>query len=233
MGITIHYKGKAKSLEAMDELISMFSEISETSGWKYEVAQRIVRGKYKPFWGIGFGYIPSKEELQNRDIEFFPKMVTAKCNGYFRLFQSKYKERVRASLQKGIYPSFSVDTEQKGIFIDLHPKCETLCFVFDLKTLELINYYTFDDDPGVYHGSGGLCCKTQFAGFEAHKTVCKLIKAASKYIDYSNVDDESGYYDSEDDGDAERMFVAMDKGIREFAQALKDMGANVTIGPEI
>ena len=233
MGITIHYHGKAKNKHAIDELISLYSEIAETSGWKYRIEQKVVKGEYRPFWGNGFAYVPSAEEVKKRGIEFFPAMVTARCNGYFKLFDSKFREKVRASLRKGTRPRFSIDTEQKGIHIDLHPKCETLSFVFDLKTLELAHYYTVNGELNVVYGTEGLSCKTQFAGMDVHILVCKLIRAASKYIDYSRITDECGFYHSEEIEDAQRVFNDLGRRIQDLARYFREKGVTVRTGADI
>ena len=39
MGITIHYAGKVKSHEAVDQRIDTLQEISEDSGWNYHLVQ--------------------------------------------------------------------------------------------------------------------------------------------------------------------------------------------------
>lgn len=42
MGITIHYKGKAKSLEAVDDVIKEVQEMAERFGWEHGVVDEEV-----------------------------------------------------------------------------------------------------------------------------------------------------------------------------------------------
>lgn len=233
MGITIHYHGKAKNLEAIDTLIDIFTEIAVASGWQHRIIHDVVKGIYEPWWGIGYGFVPSKEEIVKHKIEFFPEMVSSRCNGYFRLFKTKYQDEVRTALNQGTHPRFSINTKQKGIQIDLHPRCETLCLIFDLKTLELIDYSTDKRNPDVIYGIEGFSCKTQFAGFETHHTVCKLLKMASQYIDFSDIDDESGFFDTGNIEATQREFNVMRLVIQQLGQTLKEMGMDVVTGDEL
>lgn len=233
MGITIHYHGKAKSLEAIDQLIDVIKEIAVTSHWRHRVVQGTVRGTFEPFWGIGYGFIPSQDRMQQEGIEFFPKMVSSQCNGYFRLFHTRYRNAVRTSFEKGERPHFFINTKRKGIQVSLHPQCENLNFIFDVKTLELIDYSRCAHKPGIIFGLEGFSCKTQFAGFEIHQTVCKLIKMASRYIDFSDVDDESKYYDTENILESKNSFELLGNAIDLSIQRLKEMGFDVTSGKEL
>ncbi len=137
MGITIHYSGKAKSPEAVDQLIDTLQEISEESGWSYHLVNGSVKGHFKPFWGIGYGFKPSEDQILKGGIEFFPRMVSSQCNGYFKIYDTKFAAPVKKSFEKGVWPSFTIDTRKKGIQLTLHPKCETLSFIFIFKRLNL------------------------------------------------------------------------------------------------
>ncbi len=232
MGITIHYRGKAKSLAAIDELIETVKEIALAEGWRYREVDEKVKGKYEPFWGIGYGFIPSRDRMEMEGIEFFPNMISQKCNGYFRLFHTKHVAEVRTSLEQGIWPTFSTDTKRKGIQISLHPKCENLNFIFDLKTLALADYNTYAHHPGIIYGSERFSCKTQFAGFAVHEKVCKLIKIASRYIDFSEIDDESGYYTTGDAQSSKKEFEALGFAIHACVETLKEMGMETKTGDE-
>ncbi len=233
MGITIHYSGKAKNHEAVDQLIDTLQEISEDSGWNYHLVQGAVKGPFKPFWGMGYGYIPHKEEMLKGDVHFYPQMVSAQCNGYFKVYETKYAEKVKESLGQGVWPSFTIDTYKKGIQITLHPKCETLEFIFDLKTLELANYEVYAHSRGIIYGFNGFSCKTQYAGFEVHRIVCKLIKMASRYIEYTRVYDESKYYESEDSETGQDSFASVGKALHMFMESLKEKGFDTTTGDEL
>ncbi len=233
MGITIHYSGKAKSHEAVVQLIDTLQAISQESGWNYHLVNGAVKGPFKPFWGIGYGFIPSKDQILKGGIEFFPRMMSRQCNGYFKIYDTKFAGQVRESFGKGVWPSFSIDTHKKGIRLMLHPKCETLDFIFDLQTLELANYEVYAHSRGVIFGFNGFSCKTQFAGFEVHRIVCKLIKMASRYIDYSKVYDESSYYETEDSYASQESFESVANALKMFMEFLKDKGLNVTMGDEL
>ncbi|MHB9010609.1 MAG: hypothetical protein ACYC49_00055 [Ignavibacteriaceae bacterium] len=232
MGITIHYSGKAKSHGAIDQLIDTLREISKESGWSYQLVNGKVKGKFKPFWGIGYGFKPSKDQILKGGIEFFPRMVSSQCNGYFKIYDTKFAATVKEAFGKGFWPSFTIDTHKKGIQLTLHPKCETLSFIFDLQTLELASYEVYAHSRGIIYGFNGFSCKTQFAGFETHRIVCKLIKMASRYIDYTKVYDESNYYEKEDGHASQENFEKVDNTLKMFLEALKGKGLHVTSGDE-
>jgi len=223
MGITIHYSGKAKSLEAVDKLLDTFTYFAEQQSWEHWLVDEKLKGAFHPSWGYGYGYISKREDMQKGDIEFFPKMVSKDCNGYFRLFDTKYTGEVRRSLRKGKNPAFFIDTTRKGICLNIHPRCETLEFSFDLKTIELANYYTVKGSAGIF-GSNGFFCKTQFAGFETHRTVCALIKATELYVDYDEIDDEAKFYGALSDKEAKASFDEMNDKIATFGKMLKEVG---------
>lgn len=233
MGVTIHYAGKAKSHEAIDQLVDTVQEIADASGWSYHLVSGAVKGPFKPFWGMGYGYIPPKEEMLKGDVKFYSRMVSSKCNGYFKVYDTKYALEVKEFLEQGIWPSFNIDTYKKGIQITLHPKCEMLQFIFDLKTLELACYEVYAHSRGIIHGFNGFSCKTQYAGFEVHVIVCKLIKMASRYIDYTKVYDESEYYESEDSQASQESFTSVGKALQMFTELLKGKGFDITAGDEI
>ena len=60
MGITIYYKGKAKSLEAIDALIEHLRKTSERFNWDHELVEEEIKGELCPSWGYGFGSHLSK-----------------------------------------------------------------------------------------------------------------------------------------------------------------------------
>jgi hypothetical protein len=224
MGITIHYKGKGKSLEAIDCLIEELKDIATTLEWTYEIVDEEVKGELFPSWGYGFGYIPTKDQIEQEGIEFFPKKVTNRCTGYFKIWETKYADEVRKAFRNGREPKFSIDTRKKGIWLNIHPKCETLEFTFDLNTLELADYEKYDHSPGVIYGYNGFCCKTQFAGLQTHILVCKIIKLTEKYIDFSKINDEGDYYYCKDIEKAKIAFGESTAMIEDFGKVLKEMG---------
>jgi len=223
MGITIHYKGKAKSFESIDALIEQLQKTSEKFGWDHGLVEEEIKGELCPSWGYGFGYIPNKEEVEKQNIEYFPAMVTKDCNGYFKLWDSRYQEVYRQAFNKGIWPTFSVDAKTKGIWLDIHPDCETLEFVFDLASLELANYQRHDRTPHLVHYYEGLFCKTQFAGVKAHIAVCKIIELTENYVEYSSIYDEAGFYGTDDIEKATEAFSESSVQIRAFSETLKEI----------
>ncbi len=62
MGTTVHYKGKAKSLEAIDALIEQLQKTSEKFVWDHGLVEEEIMGELCPSWGYGFGYIPAKRK---------------------------------------------------------------------------------------------------------------------------------------------------------------------------
>lgn len=93
-------------------------------------------------------------------------------------------------------PELSVDTKVRGIWIGIYPKCDTLEFVFDLATLEPVNYQEYDHVPGIIHSYEKFFCKTQFSGVKIHILACNIIELTEKYIDYSDIHDEAGFYET-------------------------------------
>ena len=224
MGITIHCAGKAKSLEAIMELMDMLALRAGALHWRTEMVDDVIRGRFFPNWGYGFGYVPSKEDIQSRKIEFFPQMVSLKCNGYFRIFDGPYADRYRASFRKGKYLSFRIDTRVKGMIIYPHQFCDVLSFTFDLKTLKLASYGTWGKNSEEVHGGESLSCKTQSAGFKVHVMVCETIRLAERYVEFSMIKDEAEYYQSRDLTVGIRNFNEMMFNIKEFGKFLNDIG---------
>lgn len=237
MGITIHYKGKAKSRMAIDDLIDTLAYIAAERKWKYRLVHEKVQGMYRPSWGYGYGYIPALEDRGKEGIEFFPKMISENCNGYFRIFDTPFAEAVRRAFSEGRQPQFYIDTWMKGICLDIHPQCETLSFVFNLKSFDLANYDISRKEPHVVVGYNTLFCKTQFAGFETHITVCKIIKMTERYIDYSSINDEAGFYHGQDTSGAQKEFDGMLERIEALNNALTKLGEKrgfkITSGKEM
>lgn len=237
MGITIHYRGKAKSLESIGGLIKELKEMAEAFHWEHGVVGEDVKGELSPSWGYGFGYTPSREDMEREQIEFFPAMVSKTCNGYFKLWDSRYREEMRNAFQKGEWPKFSVDTRKEGIWLNVFPKCETLDFIFDVKTLDLADYQRYDHTPGLIYGHEGFSCKTEFAGVKAHILVCKIIQLTEKYVDYSRIYDEADFYDTQDVRAAQKAFMVSRTNIMEIARklekAFEGKGLTVVMGDEL
>lgn len=223
MGITIHYKGKAKSLEAIDDVIKEVQEMAERFSWEHGIVDEEVKGELCPSWGYGFGYVPSKEQIEKESVEYFPAMVSTKCNGYFKIWETKYRENVRSAFKKGQQPKFFIDTRMKGIWLNLFPKCDTLEFFFDVNTLELASYQQYNHTPNLLYGYDGFFCKTQFAGVKAHIIVCNVIQLTEKYIDYSEIYDEADFYNTQNVQTATEAFWESSAQIKNLGKMLAKM----------
>lgn len=116
-------------------------------------------------------------------------------------------------------------------------KCEILEFIFDVNTLELANYESYDHSPGIIYGYNSLFCKTQFVGLKTHIMVCKIIKLAEKYIDFSDIHDEGDYYHTRNMEAASRAFDESTTMIETIGKILKEIcekaGLKVVTGDEI
>ena len=222
MGITIHYAGKAKSPEAFGKLLEALADLAEALHWRLKAVDEDLKGRFYPSWGHGYGYVPSAEEVKERGIEFFPKMVRPDCNGYFRLYDTKYASDIREGFGMGMFSKFHLDTHISGIILYPHEKCESLKFIVNTKTLELANYEIHDHD--VIYGYNSCWCKTQFAGFKIHVLVCETIRLTEKYIDFSKIKDEAKYYQSRDLMVGIKNFNEMMFNIKNFQKFLNDVG---------
>ena len=224
MGITIHYAGRAKSLGAIAELTAVMAERTEALHWQSKYIDQDVKGKYYPNWGHGYAYVPPAGEILKNKLEFFPRMITRECSGFFKIYDTQYSEYLREGFGSGLWPKFSIDTHVKGIVLYPHEKCEELRFVFNMNSLDLVHYEWSKDNPGVIHGYNSCWCKTQFAGFKTHVLVCETIRFAGKYIDFSEIKDEAEYYHSRDLMAGIKNFNEMMFNIKNFQKALNDVG---------
>lgn len=182
MGIAMSYRGKARHIEAIDELITELQNLCQKNGWEYVIVDQEMSVSVSPTWGYGFGYIPTTDQIAEQDIEFFPAMVFNNCNGYFKIFTSRYAEQFRKSFNEGKWPSFSVDTRVKGIRLDIHPRAETVGFLFDLDNLQLCSYQI--DPHGFCDFSDLVFCKTRYAGVKVHIILCKVIEMKQIELNY-------------------------------------------------
>jgi hypothetical protein len=93
-----------------------------------------------------------------------------------------------------------------------------------MNSLDLVHYEWSEDSPGVIYGYNSCWSKTQFAGFRIHVLVCETIRLAERYVDYSEIKDESGYYHTRDLMVGIKNFNEMMFNIRNFQKFLNDVG---------
>jgi len=62
MGTTVHYKGKAKSLEAIDTLIEQSPKTSEKFNWDHGLVEEEIKGELCPSLGIRFRVCSKQKE---------------------------------------------------------------------------------------------------------------------------------------------------------------------------
>lgn len=224
MGIKIFYAGKAKSPESISELVKAMLKRATALRWRLKLVDEDLKGDFHPSWGESCNNIPSAEERERDNIEFFPAMVSPTCNGFFEILDTPFADMARESCKRGEYPKFTIDTHVKGIILYPHEKCDPLDFVFDLKTQELFCYDFDEKYPDTIHGYLACSCKTQFAGFKNHVLVCETIRLAERYVDFSLIDDEALYYHSKDFLVGIKNFNEKLRSIREEVKAMNKRG---------
>jgi len=113
----------------------------------------------------------------------------------------------------------------KGISINLHPKCESLSLFFDSSgclttpmAVVLLNEGRIKKE-NVYS-----TVKTQFTPPDVHISIIKLLKYLKKrYIPDLKVEDEGGYWESED----KQVLTGKIKFLNEKLDMLQDMLSNM------
>lgn len=112
----------------------------------------------------------------------------------------------------------------RGIWFQVHEKAEstTLCFGPDGLTLSPMALHRpdltdWDDDMLAHHNF----TKTQFAGPEAHRVLCRFLKyLAGKYFSYLEVNDEGDFYHTEDALALDRRFNDYGRAFHQLSQAI-------------
>ncbi len=224
MGITIHYAGKAKNREAFAALTAVMAERAEALHWQLKLIDQDVMGKYYPNWGHAYAYVPPANEILRKKLEFFPRMITTGCSGFFKIHETQYSEYLREGFSAGLWPKFSIDTHVEGIVLYPHEKCEEVRFVFNMNSLDLVHYEWSEDIPGVIYGYNSCWSKTQLAGFKIHVLVCETIRLAERYVDFSEIKDESGYYHTRDLMVGIKNFNETKFSIKNLQKFLNDVG---------
>ncbi|MBF0459348.1 MAG: hypothetical protein HQK99_15770 [Nitrospirae bacterium] len=206
MGITIAYEGKAKNIEEIETFFKFIEEyaMGHADEVGFGTQEKTYKGNFHPIWGYGYKTMPEGKDLKTA--KYFSRMDTEHrkgknsprnnpnvyySNGWFHIYETeKYADQAIASLVKGKYPAFKIDTIVKGMWLNFSG-CESLSFHFDMKTYELVNYFMRGDDIcAISHEF----CKTQFGGVSGHIKVCGILKQFEKYIEYTRIRDEANDY---------------------------------------
>ncbi len=97
----------------------------------------------------------------------------------------------------------------RGMVIRPHPRCEPVRL--DFSTSNELSGFT----------------KTQFAPFEVHVEVVRLLREIEPFMAEFSVNDESGLWDSRDEAAARSRFEALRGAIEALADGLRDSGVEV------
>jgi hypothetical protein len=125
-----------------------------------------------------------------------------------------YDEPVHILDPRGEDETGSASGPYRGIIINPHPDCESIWFIFD--------------------ASNELCgfTKTQFAPFQVHVEILKLLREIEPYMETFEVMDESGLWENGDEAAARDRFRFLDAAIGSFSHALRAEGLKVE-GPGV
>ncbi|MCG6553941.1 MAG: hypothetical protein L7F77_16585 [Candidatus Magnetominusculus sp. LBB02] len=236
MGITIDYEGKAKNIQEIETLFKFIEDYAATHADEVRLGTKEMayKGNLYPLWGDACKTVPEGGEL--KEARYFPLMDGAqrksedspkndpndhRLNGWFHILENgSFSEQAIASLEKGEYPEFRVDTIVKSMWLNF-PGCESLSFHFDMNTYELVNYFMFGDKICAIANE---FCKTQYGGVSGHIKVCGILKQFEKIIDYTIIKDEANdYYHTGNLEDLIKAFsisTSMIKMIKEEAIAI-------------
>ncbi len=99
--------------------------------------------------------------------------------------------------------------------------------MFDPATLELADYQKHEHTPNLIYGYERFFCKTQYAGVKIHVLVCKIIELTEKYIEYSKIYDEAGYYGTGNMQTATEAFWESAAQIKALGEKLKEVAKGV------
>jgi hypothetical protein len=181
MGVTIHYRGKLKSPELLDPLISEVGALAQEAGWGYHE----------------FGPEPFEIFAYNFTLRGISINVHPDCETLNLIFDEDRGWLVSLpGLELTASNGFIVEKEDElGTYVTMEmPPPEELAQLTwkDLANMEAIST---------------AWTKTQFAGAETHILLCKLLRyLEKKYFAEFEVIDEGDYYHT---GDASKLTEKM------------------------
>ncbi len=143
----------------------------------------------------------------------------------YRLFDEDWSQRPDATLEKGEAGTLKIegDARLKGVILNVHEDCESLSLCFDASgaITSLLNV-ALNAEEGYPSGPQWLSVKTQFAGPEVHVAVVKLLRyLKSKYLHDLEVNDESGYWETDDYGAVVENIDLINRGIAAITRRLE------------
>ena len=111
----------------------------------------------------------------------------------------------------------------KGINVTIHPKAESLSFLFDkngnLRNLLMMTYKNGKESEASY-----IFIKTQFAPIEIHITIIKLLGyIKKKYISNLKVIDEGNYWETRDTKILEEKSSFLNKKIDQIGNIISEI----------
>jgi hypothetical protein len=112
-----------------------------------------------------------------------------------------------------------LDDRWRGVIIQ-PPGCETLYFTFNTAGHLIVFHAQFNSPPGTYWAQELLFCKTQFASPDIHIAVCNLLRLVEPFMSEWTVSDETGYFESGDRAEMERLMNQMSALIEHLGSEL-------------
>lgn len=110
----------------------------------------------------------------------------------------------------------------KGIFFRPHPDSEYVYMLFRPDG-QLTSFLQAEIDAD-YPADGWSWTKTQFAGADTHIALIKLLRyLRDKYLHDLEVNDEGGYWESDDRQELARRLLMIDTGIEVLTGAVNNM----------
>lgn len=169
MGVTIHYRGRLKSPDHIEQLITEVESLAEEAGWQYRVIS--------PMPDLIFDHI--YVTLMGIVVDVHPD-----CESLSLVFDEQGRLISLPGLDIIAYEGFLVEKEDElGTYVTL-----------EMPPLEDLGKLTWDDLAAMDEINTAYT-KTQFSGAETHILLCKLLRyLEKKYFAEFKVFDEGDYY---------------------------------------
>ncbi len=190
----------------MDQITETLTDFAKAAGWEYHLVDEVIEPKLRS------GLIIKK---QDGTVDIY--------DPHRRGIKKRYSQGHRN-------PAFftNISERVKGIVINLHPKCESFKVTWNVgrgSKAYLASYYM---SARGYWCEGHCFTKTQYAPLECHVTICKLLWFLRDHFGVNlKVDDEGGYYNSQD---LEKLALNIDgslAAIKEFTGHLDKLLGNL------